>query len=66
MSAIYTMKLSLPDSLVVDNKAYDSIDEAFIVAEHLPHESANLLINQAHIAFDQAFLVSWYRQRLLS
>ncbi|AFH93935.1 TPA: MFS transporter [Providencia stuartii] len=55
MSAIYTMKLSLPDSLVVDNKAYDSIDEAFIVAEHLPHESANLLINQAHIAFDQAF-----------
>ncbi|MEX6003981.1 MFS transporter [Providencia vermicola] len=55
MSAIYTMKLSLPDNLAVDEKAYDSIDEAFIIAEHLPQESANILINQAHTAFDQAF-----------
>lgn len=55
MSAIYTMKLSLPDDVIVDTKAYDSIDEAFIVAESLPSDSANVLITQANIAFDQAF-----------
>lgn len=56
MSAIYTMKLSLPDSLSIDNKVYDSIDEALIVAEKLPKINADFLINQASTAFDQAFL----------
>lgn len=55
MSAIYTMKLSLPNGLVMDAKAYDSIDEALIVAESLPSDSANILIMRANIAFDQAF-----------
>ncbi|MCW2256984.1 DHA2 family multidrug resistance protein-like MFS transporter [Providencia alcalifaciens] len=55
MTAIYTMKLSLPDSLSVNETAYDSFDEAVIVAEKLPKESADLLVNQASIAFDQAF-----------
>lgn len=55
MSAIYTLKLSLPESLNVSDKVYDSIDEALIVAENLPKDSSSILINQANIAFDQAF-----------
>lgn len=57
MSAVYTLKLSLPDDLAVSNKVYDSIDEALLVSEKLPLDSANRLINQANIAFDHAFLV---------
>ncbi|WP_369309326.1 MFS transporter [Providencia rettgeri] len=56
MSAMYTLKLSLPESLVVSDKVYDSIDEALLVAEKLPQETASLLVNQANIAFDHAFL----------
>lgn len=55
MSAMYTIKLSLPESLAFNNKAYDSLDEALIVAEKLPKQDAHLLLNQASMAFDQAF-----------
>lgn len=56
MTAIYTSKLTLPESLSVADKAYDSLDEALIVAEGLPQDSANLLVNQASMAFDSAFM----------
>ena len=55
MSAIYTIKLSLPENLSISSRVYDSIDEALIVAENLPRNDAHILINQAGIAFDQAF-----------
>ncbi|MEX9950204.1 MFS transporter [Providencia alcalifaciens] len=56
MSAVYTAKLVLPTGLTVADKAYDSLDEALIVAEGLPQDSANLLVNQASMAFDSAFM----------
>ncbi|QXX82018.1 MULTISPECIES: MFS transporter [Providencia] len=56
MSAIYTLKLSLPEGIAVSDKVYDSIDEALLVAEKLPQDNASLLVNQANIAFDHAFL----------
>ncbi len=36
MSAIYTLKLSLPEDMTVSDKVYDSIDEALLVSESLP------------------------------
>ncbi|MEY0429408.1 MFS transporter [Providencia rettgeri] len=56
MSAIYTLKLSLPEDMTVSDKVYDSIDEALLVSESLPVNTASALINQANIAFDHAFL----------
>ncbi|MTB67264.1 MFS transporter [Providencia sp. wls1943] len=56
MSAVYTAKLVLPAGLTVADKVYDSLDEALIVAEGLPQDSANLLVNQANMAFDSAFM----------
>ncbi|MEQ4924629.1 MFS transporter [Proteus hauseri] len=57
MSTVYTLKLVLPDSLTVNRVAYDSLDEALIVAEKLPDTVSTLLITQANTAFEQAFLV---------
>ncbi|HGN1707753.1 TPA: MFS transporter, partial [Providencia rettgeri] len=56
MSAIYTLKLSLPGSIAVSDTVYDSIDEALLIAEKLPQDTAGLLVHQANIAFDHAFL----------
>ncbi|WP_265524360.1 MFS transporter [Providencia rustigianii] len=56
MTVMYTIKLALPEGFSVADKAYDSLDEALIVAEKLPSDSANILIGQANIAFDHAFL----------
>lgn len=57
MSTVYTLKLILPDSLNVSDVVYDSLDEALIVSEKLPDALSTLLITQANIAFEQAFLV---------
>jgi DHA2 family multidrug resistance protein-like MFS transporter len=56
MSAVYTAKLVLPAGFTVADKVYDSLDEALIVAEGLPQDSASLLVNQASMAFDNAFM----------
>ncbi|HHR6132361.1 TPA: MFS transporter [Providencia alcalifaciens] len=55
MTAIYTSALTLPKPFPVADNAYNSLDEALIVAKELPKEAANILINQANIAFDHAF-----------
>lgn len=44
MSTLYTLKLTLPDTLNVNSVVYDSLDEALIVAEKLPEAAATLLI----------------------
>ncbi|MFC3338939.1 MFS transporter [Paracandidimonas soli] len=55
MSAIYTASLTLPEHLQVPMTAYDSLDEALMLAETLPREAAAQLAELARLAFDQAF-----------
>src|SRR5699024_5056673 len=50
MSTLYTLKLTLPNTLNVNSVVYDSLDEALIVAEKLPEAAATLLIAQANSA----------------
>ncbi|HCR3568597.1 TPA: MFS transporter [Proteus mirabilis] len=57
MSTLYTLKLTLPDTLNVNSVVYDSLDEALIVAEKLPDAAATLLIAQANSAFEYAFSI---------
>lgn len=57
MSTIYTLKLTLPDSLSVSDIVYDSLDEALIVASKLPDSASTLLVSHANSAFEQSFLV---------
>nr|WP_275042373.1 MFS transporter [Proteus mirabilis] len=38
MSTLYTLKLTLPDTLNVNSVVYDSLDEALIVAESFPKQ----------------------------
>lgn len=56
LSAVYTATLALPDTLAVPLQALDSLDEALLIAETLPAESAALLTKLAQSAFDQAFV----------
>ncbi|MDU4962460.1 MAG: MFS transporter [Sporomusaceae bacterium] len=53
-SAVYTASLSL-NGLTVPAAAYDSLDEALLIAEQLPAASASLLTAAAQAAFNQAF-----------
>ena len=53
MSLAYT--LSLPAGLPMDPTAYDSLDEALMLAEDLPEMAAEPLIAIARSAFDQSF-----------
>ncbi|HBC7478369.1 MFS transporter [Proteus mirabilis] len=57
MSTLYTLKLTLPDTLNVNSVVYDSLDEALIVAEKLPEAAATLLIARANSAFEYAFSI---------
>jgi len=53
MSVLYT--ISLPESLAVAPQAYDSLDEALLVAQSLDASAAHQLMVLARSAFDQAF-----------
>ncbi|TAJ89845.1 MFS transporter [Reyranella sp.] len=57
MSAVYSLSLVLPESMAVSEMAYDSLDEALIIAEKMTGEAAALLRHQTHQAFDRAFIV---------
>lgn len=57
LSFIYATSLILPTSLNVPAVVYDSIDEARLVAEGLPTEQAQTLVNLAKIAFDEGFVI---------
>ena len=56
MTAVYSHSLALPDSLPVDDLAYDSIDEALRLAANMGADSAARLAHLARAAFDQAFI----------
>lgn len=56
MTAVYSLSLELPEGLVIGDAANDSIDEALRLARSLSQEHAEIVINLAKIAFDQAFM----------
>ncbi len=56
LSAVYAGSLLLPAGLEVSPLAYDSLDEALLIAESLPAEPASLLGTLARKAFDSAFV----------
>jgi len=56
MSVVYTASLLLPEALALAPVAYDSLDEALLVAETLEPQAASTLIALARGAFDRAFV----------
>lgn len=54
MTLAYTR--SMPTDLRVDPTAYDSLDEALLLAETMPHEQAARLTELARAAFEQSFI----------
>lgn len=56
MTAVYSHRLALPPGVVNGNGAYDSIDEALRIAATLSNDKAEMLVQLARSAFDQAFL----------
>lgn len=56
MSAVYTAAFALPPSLTAPGTVADSIDEALVAAQDLAPSAADLLIETARSAFDQAFV----------
>ncbi|QND52955.1 MFS transporter [Phyllobacterium sp. 628] len=57
MSTIYTISLTVPDSMNVSAMVYDSLDEALILAQNLAPDAAMNLISLAKAAFENAFTV---------
>ena len=55
MSALYTWSLHLPDAMAVAPAAYDSLDEALIIAATLPSGTSDTLQVLARQAFNDAF-----------
>lgn len=54
---VYTLSMKIPAGLQVSNNVKDSLDEALLVAEGLPKQSAEALIEAGHAAFDQSYFV---------
>lgn len=57
LTAAYGLSLNLPGELQLPAQVYDSLDEALMVADHLAGTTAELLREQARLAFDRAFVV---------
>lgn len=57
LTAAYGFSLNLPGDLQLPAQVYDSLDEALMVADHLGGATAELLREQARLAFDRAFVV---------
>lgn len=52
---MYTLAMKVPESLTAPASVMDSIDEAKMFAEHLPADSAQMLVQAANTAFDSSF-----------
>jgi DHA2 family multidrug resistance protein-like MFS transporter len=57
VAAIYSSTLVLPDQMKVSPIAYDSLDQAILVAEQLVTEDAQILAGTARSCFDNACFV---------
>ncbi len=57
MTAVYSFSLVLPESLGVSDIAYDSLDEALIIAEGLSRAAAQEVRTLARAAFERSFAV---------
>jgi MFS transporter, DHA2 family, multidrug resistance protein len=55
MSTIYSISLTLPDSMNAPVMVYDSLDEALIYAKGLAPDVASALVGFARDAFESAF-----------
>lgn len=58
LAGVYSASMMLPEGLGAAETALDSLDDALLVAETLPEQSAGVLISLAYAAFDKAFIVT--------
>ncbi|MCM3781432.1 MFS transporter [Neobacillus mesonae] len=54
---VYTLSMKIPAGLDVSSKVQDSLDEAFLAAEGLPAQGAEMLKEAGRVAFDGSFMV---------